>query len=166
MAAQFQHGVYMAQTNKSYTTLGVFIVLAILGLPDQAFAVQTHTAPEGIYVHQFAHIFYIAALCNLFWDLRLNTFNSKGRKLLQFFCIFMILWNIVAFTSHTLAEFIDKSDLISQSGYLSTTLQEPFTSLKLSFYLAQFDHLFSVPALAFLFLSLRTLYRNSCEENQ
>jgi len=152
--------------NNSYQIVGVMLVLAVLILPDQAFAVQTHTAPEGLYVHQFAHIFYGAALGYLFWDLRRNTFNSKGWKLLQVFCVFMILWNIMAFTSHTLAEFIDRGDLTSQAGYLATQLQGPFTPLKISFYLAKFDHLFSVPALVFLFLSLRTLYRNSCEEDK
>ena len=156
----------MTKMNNSYQIVGVMLVLAVLILPDQAFAVQTHTAPEGLYVHQFAHIFYGAALGYLFWDLRRNTFNSKGWKLLQVFCVFMILWNIMAFTSHTLAEFIDRGDLTSQAGYLATQLQGPFTPLKISFYLAKFDHLFSVPALVFLFLSLRTLYRNSCEEDK
>ncbi len=156
----------MATSKKTYQLLSIFMVLAVFIMPEQAMAVQTHTAPEGLYVHQFAHIFYAAALGYLFWDLRRNTFSSKGWKLLQVFCILMILWNVVAFTSHTLAEFIDKSDLTSQAGYLATQLQGPFTPLKVSFYLAKFDHLFSVPALLFLFLSLRTLYRNSCKEEE
>ncbi len=156
----------MSTKRRSYTIPSILMVVVFLILPDAAFAVQTHMAPEGLYVHQFAHIFYAAALGYLFWDLRRNTFNSKGWKLLQVFCVFMILWNIVAFTDHVLAEFMDTGALTSEAGYLSTQLQGPFSPLKISYYLTKFDHLFSVPALIFLFLSLRTLYRNSCEEDQ
>ncbi|MEN8189682.1 MAG: hypothetical protein ABFS19_07535 [Thermodesulfobacteriota bacterium] len=156
----------MTQIYKLYKTRCFFLLLAFIVQPEQAWAVQTHGAPEGLYVHQLAHMFYSATLGYLFWDLRRNALVSKGWRLLQVFCILMIVWNVVAFTDHTLAEFIDRQHLVTDSGYLSTRLMGPFSALKLGYYFTKLDHLFSVPALIFLFLSLRTLYRDTCREGE
>lgn len=144
----------------------IFLLLVLTVFPGNAWAVQSHGAPEGLYVHQLAHIFYIAALCYLFWDIRRSAFRSRGWRFLQAFCVLMVLWNVVAFTGHSLASFVDSADFTRETGYLSTRLQGPFTSVKLWYYFTKLDHLFSVPSLFFLYLAMRGIYRSSCEEEE
>ena len=144
-------------------TLLLLLPLALLLVPDQAWALQSHGEPEGIYVHQMAHLFYSAALCYLFWDIGRNAFPGKGWRYLQIFCALMILWNLVAFSGHWLGFHIDNSDLMRTDGYFSSQILGPISGVKLIYFVASLDHLLSVPALLFLFLSLRTLYHSSGE---
>jgi len=141
--------------------LSVFLVL-----PDQAHALQSHSAPEGIYVHQLAHIFFMSALCYLFWDVRRSSFSGKGWRFLQAFCVCMVLWNIVAFTGHWIGQTIHVSEIVINSGYLSAKIAGPLSTSKLIFYFTKLDHLFSVPALFFLYLCMKSLYHKSCEEEK
>ena len=139
--------------------LAVFFVL-----PDTAWALQSHGAPEGIYVHQLAHIFFIASLGYLFWDIRRSSLPNKGWQFLQLFCIFMILWNIVAFTGHWVGELIDPKDIVKEFGYFSSKIIGPLTVTKLLYYFTKLDHLFSVPAIFCLYLCLKSLYLATCVE--
>ncbi len=140
----------------------LFLFAVLLVVPDQAHALQSHAAPEGIYVHQLAHVFFLAALCYLFWDIRRSSFPSKGWRYLQLFCVFMIIWNIVAFTGHWIGGSIEINDIIHESGgYLSSRIAGPVTNIKLIYYLTRLDHLFSVPAMFCLYLCLRSLYSST-----
>ena len=85
---------------------------------------------------------------------------------MQMFCVFMILWNVVAFTGHSLASFVDSAHFIREGGYLTTRIEGPFTSVKLWFYFTKLDHLFSVPALLFLYLAMKGIYKSSCEVDE
>jgi hypothetical protein len=153
------------------------LLLALTVFPGNAWAVQSHGAPEGLYVHQLAHIFYTASMAYLLWGLRRSEFKSKGWLFLQGFCVFIILWNIVAFTGHFLASHVDKAHFIYETGYLidnpyftfetgylSTRLDGPFTGFKLLFYFTKLDHIFSIPALFCLYLAMKGIYRSSLEE--
>ena len=148
---------------RKITTLALFLPLAPLLTPDQAWALQSHGATESIYVHQLAHLFYSAALGYLFWDVGRNAVPGKGWRYLQIFCVLMILWNLVAFSGHWLGFHIADSDIIHPSGYFSSQITGPLSVIKLIYFSATLDHLLSVPALVFLFLSLRCLYRSSDE---
>ena len=143
-----------------------FLLLVLIVSPGDAWAVQSHGAPEGLYVHQLAHVFYTTSMGYLFWGIRRSSFKSKGWVFLQAYCIFIILWNVVAFTGHSLASQVDSSFFISENGYLSTRLVGPFTTLKFLVYLSKLDHLFSIPALLCLYLGMKGLYRNSLEEEE
>lgn len=142
------------------------LLMTLTVFPGNAWAVQSHGAPEGLYVHQLAHIFYTVALCYLIWGIRQSAFRSQGWRYLQVFCVLMILWNVVAFTGHSLAEYIDNDHFIHDEGYLTTRLQGPFTSIKFWYYFTKLDHLFSVPSLYFLYLGMRGIYRSSCKEEE
>ncbi len=144
----------------------LFLPAVLLVFPEHALAIQTHGAPEGIYVHQMAHIFFIASLCYLFWDIRRSSFPIKSWRYLQYFCILMILWNIVAFTGHIVEIHIDSADIIKDNGYLSIHIAGPITTIKLIYYVAKLDHIFSVPALICLYLCLRSLYLTSVAEEK
>ncbi len=147
--------------------MSLFLLLLILTVsPGTAWAVQSHGAPEGLYVHQLAHIFYTAAMCYLFWGVRQSKFESRGWRFLQIFCVLMVLWNIVAFTGHFLASYVASADFVRDGGYLSTKLQGPLTMVKRVYYFIMLDHLLSVPALFFLYLAMKKIYKTSCEEGE
>jgi len=142
------------------------LVSVLIVFPEKALAVQNHGAPEGVYVHQLAHIFYTAAVCYLFWGVRQSAFKSRGWRFLQIFCVFMVMWNVVAFTGHMLAFHIHSSDFSHEAGYLSTRLLGPFSGVKFWYYFTQLDHLFSIPSLFFLYLAMKNIYHSSYEEEQ
>ncbi len=140
------------------------LLLSVLFIfPDQAHALQSHGQPEGIYVHQLAHIFFLSALCYLFWDVRRSSFTGKGWRFLQLFCVFMVLWNLVAFTGHWVAGSIHTSEIFSGSGYLGTKITAPINYTKIIYFFTKLDHFLSVPALVCLYLCMRSLYRESCK---
>lgn len=152
---------------KTPHTISLFLLLLALTLfPGNAWAVQSHGAPEGLYVHQLAHIFYTAAMCYLFWGIRQSAFRSRGWRFLQIFCVLIVLWNVVAFTEHCLAPYVASADFISDAGYLGTRLEGPLNSVKFWYYFTKLDHLFSVPSLFFLYLAMKNIYRSSCEEEK
>ena len=65
-------------------------VLLVLGQTESAWALQAHGAPEGIYVHQMAHLLFMGALAYLYWHTRRSpVLVSKGWKYLQLFCILL-----------------------------------------------------------------------------
>jgi hypothetical protein len=129
------------------------IVLAVLCnwlLPESVPAVQEHGAPEGIYSHQGAHLFFIASMVLLVYCY------------IQYAAFFFILWNADAFTAHFLDE---------QSGILDTALAAPgkiridveenLPALAWFYYFAKLDHLLCVPAMAFLYAGLRRLLKDA-----
>ncbi len=135
----------------------------IVLLPTSAWALQTHGAPEGIIVHQLAHVFYAGALAYLFWDLRRTATQGRGWRLLQIFCLLMIGWNVLAFVGHQTHLAMESTDFSHEFGYLSSVMLGPFSAAKLINYFARLDHLLLVPALIFLFLSLRAIYHSTAE---
>ena len=138
-------------------------LLLALCLPGEALALQVHTEPEGVYVHQMAHLHYILALCYFFWDLRRTAFTGRGWRYLQLFCLLMICWNVIAFTGHLSGLFLDPQALDQTDCYLETRLVSPFTLGKYLYFITKLDHLIYVPALFFLFIGLRSFYRSAAK---
>jgi hypothetical protein len=132
--------------------------------PVSAWALQSHSSPEGLYVHQMAHVYFFLALGYLYWDVRRSSFSGKGWKYLLWFCLFMLGWNIVAFIGHAIAGHVDAHIVAGPGGYLRGSIQGENALKTLLFYIAKFDHIFVVPALFFLYLGMRTLYRSVEQE--
>lgn len=142
------------------------IALAVLCnwlLPESVPAVQEHGAPEGIYSHQGAHLFFIASMVLLvYWLRQRRLVREAGWRYIQYAAFFFILWNTDAFTAHFLDE---------QSGILDTAMAAPgkiridvgekLTALAWFYYFAKLDHLLCVPAMAFLYAGLRRLLKDA-----
>ncbi|MDW7772371.1 MAG: hypothetical protein SCH71_05705 [Desulfobulbaceae bacterium] len=151
----------------TFTTILRTIPLAFIAnlfMIVPAWALQTHSEPEGIYVHQMAHLLFMAALAYLSWDIRRTSFSGRGWGYMQLFCLSMFLWNVLAFTGHGIEYFLGPENFL-QGGYWHNRLLGPMTMNKQIYYLAKLDHLVCVPALFFLFLSLRTFYRDSLKHD-
>ncbi|MCB2180838.1 MAG: hypothetical protein KQH63_02295 [Desulfobulbaceae bacterium] len=141
-----------------------FLFFLLLVLPEACWALQPHGEPEGLYVHQMAHILFMGALAYLYWHTRkTKDLVGKGWRYLQYFCLFLIAWNIVAFTGHTLAHYLEPTDIISK-GTWAAKLAPPITVIKITYFLTRMDHFLNVPALVALLISLRTFYYEALEE--
>ncbi len=132
--------------------------LLLLGMPEPSWALQPHGAPEGLYVHQMAHILFMGALAYLYLHTRRTaSLTSEGWRYLRHFCILLILWNLLAFTGHAAARFLSPEDILNK-GTWHARLASPVTTGKITYMLSRMDHLIYIPALLALMISLRTFY--------
>jgi len=153
-----------SKPDKAFTWLWALVVALAFSFVDarDAWAIQSHgSSVEGMVVHQFAHLFYIIALCVLLWDLSRSNFAARPRLLLRYFCLLMILWNCLAITGHFAQATLTESDIVTEDGYLSAFLLLPLSFNRWIYYVAALDHLLCVPALFCLFLTMRRLYRDT-----
>ena len=131
----------------------------ILSAPGRAIATQAHGAPEGIYAHQLAHIFFLISMAVLIYWLRARELNiEKGWRYIQISAFFLLLWNLDAMAVHFLEEQLEIVTITPMEGW-QARIESAGDSLMLLrlFYLFKLDHLLCVPALGFLYLGLRRL---------
>lgn len=137
--------------------------LSAVLFPCTAWATQTHGGLEGLYVHQFAHVFFTFSMGLLiFWLRKWGLVTAAAWRHIQYAAIFFIAWNIDAIVSHWLLEqsgLIDVSTIDGMQMRISTA--DGLSWLAGLYYLTKLDHLLCVPALIFLFLGLRRLLRSS-----
>lgn len=133
---------------------------------DSAWALQSHGAPEGLYVHQMAHALFMASLAYLYWHTRrTQELTSKGWKYLQLFCVLLFFWNVLAFSGHQALEHLSSTDFIHKNTW-GERLVAPITFIKALYYITKMDHFLVVPALLALVISLRTFYLEARKEMQ
>ena len=130
-------------------------------LPGAVLAVQEHGAPEGIYSHQGAHVFFTASMGLLiFWLRQRRLVREPGWRCIQYAALFFILWNIDAFTAHFLDEQLGVLDTVMAApGKIKIEVDENLTALGWLYYMAKLDHLLCVPAMLFLYAGLRRLLK-------
>lgn len=144
----------LTSLTKCVHQFSVGILFAFLA-PRSAWAVQIHGAPEGLYVHQGAHLIFSVALVFLLYKLDRNPPGvSKGWRFLKLSLFFFLLWNIDTFTVHLLSIRLPDDALMTQGDLWDHRLLGPISTERLVYYLGRFDHLFCVPAMWFLVRSL------------
>ena len=142
------------------------IALAVLAgwlLPQSALAVQEHGAPEGIYSHQGAHLFFIASMVLLvYWLRQRRLVREAGWRYIQYAAFFFILWNLDAFTAHFLDEQSEILDTaMAGPGRIRIEIGDYPLALAWFYYIAKLDHLLCVPAMVFLYAGLRRLLKDA-----
>lgn len=139
------------------------LIGAISIIAEPAFATQAHSAPEGLYAHQLAHIFFIASMGVLIYWLRARQLvQAAGWRYIQYAALFFILWNLDAFTVHLLEEQLAVIQIQRISPWqINITAPGHSKALVWLYYFAKFDHLLCVPALLLLYLGLRHLLRKT-----
>ena len=137
------------------------VMLAALCLvavtPTPAHAIQIHTAPEGLYVHQFGHILFAIAMLGFALRVRQSRLSKeKAWRLMSVGAVLFALWNGWAFFGHILEILIPQTHFSRGSDGLKSILElhSPIDAL---YYFFKMDHLLSVPALVFIYLSLRRM---------
>jgi len=139
---------------------GLAAIIVLIGAA-QAWATQTHGEPEGLYVHQAAHVFFIFSMGLLiYWLRRRELVREKAWRYIQYSALLFILWNIDTFAVHFLDEQID----LIRTRKLDTWHMQIDTAqgrawLGQIYYLAKLDHLLCVPALLYLYLGLTRLHQ-------
>lgn len=142
------------------------ILLLLLGQTESAWALQAHSAPEGIYVHQIAHVLFMGALAYLYWHTRRSqVLVSKGWKYLRLFCILLFCWNLLAFVGHEAFEHLSPTDFIDKGSW-KEQIAAPLSFTKVLYFITKMDHFLNVPALLALVISLRTFYLEAIEEDK
>jgi hypothetical protein len=132
-------------------------------IPGQALATQGHGGIEGVYAHQFAHLFFIISMGSLiYWLRERGLVREKGWKYIQYSAFFFILWNLDTMTVHLLD---DQFNIIQveRLGVLKIRINDVFNNndLKIIYYLAKLDHLLCVPAIFFLYIGLKHLLKET-----
>jgi hypothetical protein len=146
---------------KPLTATGTFTGVLLLCGP--AWATQTHGQPEGLYVHQMAHIFFIISMGILeFWLRQRNLTDERGWKYIQLAAVLFILWNIDAALVHFMEEHLDILG-ISRADFwhLKIDNTQGQKSITLIYYFLKLDHILCVPAMFCLYYGLKTILKNS-----
>ena len=138
-----------------------FCLILLHGLP--ALATQGHAGIEGVWVHQFAHVFFFFSMGLLiFWLRQAGLVKEPGWRYIQYAAMFLILWNADAFlvhfldeqsfavTVHTIDPWHIRIDAAGGRGWVASL-----------YYLAKLDHLLCVPAMVCLMLGLRHMLQEN-----
>jgi len=148
-------------TMKSFRLLSItaIILWGVLWDTGTAIATQSHGEPEGLVIHQIAHLFFMFSLGTLVYWLRARRLTTEsGWRYIQYGAMLLIIWNLDAFSVHTLGEFIDILEVERHGSWdISIRAAEPYKLLEVVYYLIKLDHLFSVPAMLLLYLGLKRL---------
>ncbi|MFO7839045.1 MAG: hypothetical protein R6X08_06075 [Desulfosalsimonadaceae bacterium] len=139
-----------------------FTVLAsfLAATAGPAAATQTHGPPEGLYVHQFSHLFFIVAMAILIYWLRSRRLvQETGWRHIQFAALFFLLWSLDAFFVHILDEQILLVKATRAGPWrIHLSLPEGYSWLAFVYYPLKLDHLLCVPGLFFLYTGVRRLF--------
>jgi len=139
--------------------LPLLAIIAFLGDPQHALAVQAHGGAEGLVSHQVGHILFITGMGYLLYRTISLQLKDPGWFEFKLFLISILLWNFLTFTGHWMHELVDATKFISQDGM---TVGYKLTGfLDYYFYITRLDHLVLVPSFLFLLLALKKWSRAS-----
>jgi len=137
----------------------LWILGGIFLIAEPAFATQAHSAPEGLYAHQLAHIFFIVSMGILiYWLRERQLVREVGWRYIQYAALFFILWNLDAFSVHLIEEQMAVIDVRRiDPWHIRISAANHSDVLIWLYYVAKLDHLLCVPALLFLYFGLKRL---------
>jgi hypothetical protein len=129
----------------------------LLATSTPALATQGHGGIEGVWVHQFAHVFFLFSMGLLiFWLRQAGLVKAPGWRYIQYAALFFILWNVDAFLVHLLDEQILAVTITQiRPWHVRIDATGGREWVALLYYLVKLDHLLCVPAMACLMLGLR-----------
>ena len=151
----------LKKINPMWLFLLSFVLMFIL--PDLALATQAHSDPEGLYVHQFAHAFFIISLWIFIYWLRFRDLvKETGWRYIQYAALFLILWNTDAAIAHLLDEQLNII-AVERVGpwHIKITSTDNTVFTIVLYYLVKLDHLLCVPALLFFSAGIRQLLKGT-----
>jgi len=146
------------------------ILFFVLGPVEQAFALQTHGGPEGLYAHQLAHLFFIVGMGSFAYRIHRSWLPKQhGWKYFVIGGMLFMAWNLWAFTGHFITLLVPEKNFILPEGRLVPLLHITSWKERL-YYVLSMDHLLCVPALICFYFGLRRiltmLSRRSIKDNE
>ena len=126
-----------------------------------ALATQGHAGIEGVWVHQFAHLFFLFSMMLLiYWLRRAGLVKAPGWRYIQYAALFFILWNVDTLLVHFLDEQIQAVRVEHIGDWqIRVTASGGRTSLSAVYYLAKLAPLQCVPAMIFVMLGMRHILK-------
>lgn len=123
---------------------------------SSAWATQEHTAPEGLYSHQAAHLFFIFAMVVLIVQIKRTSPLPKGWKHIGIAAFLFALWNVNVFTVHWIRETLPP-ELFTGSAQ-GWSWQMDISSLRGKIFYAGkiLDHFLAVGAVAAFLMGIKT----------
>lgn len=154
----------MKPTNKNnwrHIAVGCACALMVLLAPAAALATQGHAGIEGVWVHQFAHLFFLFSMVLLiYWLRQAGLVKVPGWRYIQYAALFFILWNLDTLLVHFLDEQIMAVDVQPLERWqIRIDAAGDRAWLAMLYYLAKLDHLLCVPAMICLLMGLRHMLR-------
>jgi len=139
--------------------VGIASCLLIFSAP--ALATQGHAGIEGVWVHQFAHLFFLfSMLLLIYWLRQAGLVKRPGWRFIQYAALFFILWNVDTILVHFLDEQVHAVSVDHLGNWkIQVTAVDGYPWLATIYYLIKLDHLLCVPAMVFLMLGLRHMLR-------
>ena len=149
-----------------FKSLKYILPFYLLLNPGIILATQAHGQPEGIYAHQFAHLFFmISMLIFIYWLRQKKLTRLTGWRFIQYASMFFIVWNFAVIWVH----FLDEQAMLVTVQKVSAwriRIDSPFGNVaSVSYYICKMDHLFCVPALLFLYAGLKRLSNDSGQKS-
>ena len=90
-------------------------LIALNAMP--AMATQGHAGIEGVWVHQFAHLFFLFSMGLLiYWLRQAGLVREPGWRYIQYAAVFFMIWNLDAVLVH----FLDEQVMAVSVSYTST----------------------------------------------
>ncbi|OQX10929.1 MAG: hypothetical protein BWK76_19915 [Desulfobulbaceae bacterium A2] len=148
---------YQGKFGNFFTWTGL-VSVGMLCCPDSAHAIQTHGEPEGIVVHQLAHMVFLLAMVGMVLRIRYSSLNL--RRSWRFFsagAITLGVWNLWAFSGHQLEMLVSRSSIRVTHGQTPTLLLDSWVTF--FYYIYKMDHCILVPAMVLFYLGMRQLIR-------
>lgn len=145
----------------AWTAISSFWFVLLASVP--ALATQGHAGIEGVWVHQFAHLFFLfSMLLLIYWLRQAGLVKVPGWRYIQYAALFFILWNMDTMLVHFLDEQIQAVSVHSSGAWtIKVVTAGDRDWLAVLYYLAKLDHLLCVPAMVFLMLGLRHMVKES-----
>jgi hypothetical protein len=135
-------------------SLAAFLAVAA-AWASPAYAFQEHGAPEGLYIHQLAHIFFALSMTGLWYGIRSSKRfrDDRGWQLIAAGAALLTLWNVITFTGHILSIFIQSSQ---KQGADTIPLWMEWT-----WHILKLDNIVCVAAMLYFYAGLRKLLRSA-----
>ncbi len=129
----------------------------VIVLAGPAGATQTHSDPEGLFIHQFSHIFFLFSMGLLIYWIRTRGLRQKpGWRQIQYAAVLFMIWTMDAFATHLMDEHYEWVSVTRvDAWHIHIDASNPFTIML--YYLIKLDHLWCVPALLLMYMGLKRL---------
>ncbi len=130
-----------------------------VSFPTPLLALQLHNDPEGLYVHQLAHLFFALSMVILIYRFRkMGLLREPGWRRIAWAAAFFTIWNLDAYVGHWIESREDCEILQEGSQWGGTVvLRCASPVMNLLYYVVKLDHLWCVPAALFLYFGLASI---------
>ncbi|MEJ5328865.1 MAG: hypothetical protein WHT07_01775 [Desulfobaccales bacterium] len=133
------------------------VPVLLLTFPRPSLALISHGHPEGLYVHQLAHLLFAGAMIFLIYMIKREGLQRVGGfRTLIWAGVLYTWWNLLAFAGHTAEVFLSEQAFVGRPTDFGQRLLMDEAAAWV-YYVAKMDHLILVPAFYLFYRGLKAL---------